>query len=53
MEEERVIHHAASSTREKKQRAARCEITLVGKGQEAEEGRLSIIVETITELRKL
>jgi hypothetical protein len=72
-EEERAIH-AASSTREEKQRDARlhwlgggrggtchtscsifhkrgetapCEITLVGRGQEAEEGRFFIIVATI------
>jgi hypothetical protein len=37
-EEERVIHHAASCTREKK---------LVERGQEAEEGRFSIIVASI------
>ena len=44
-EEERVIHHAESSTREKKQRHAR--IHWRRGGQETEESRFSIIVASI------
>ena len=45
-EEECAIHHASSSTTEEKQWLP-CENALVGRGQEAEEGRFFIIVASI------